>query len=955
MSLDLSLKRYVTNNKNDTTHTKIGSTDLNVFGNKYHILQENEKKFYEDYKRHVFEKKEDAYLTEKQLLVGKIAIDLDFRYDINVQSKQHSDDHIADFIELLSTQMNGLFSNIENQTIRFHIFEKPNVNKCENKTKDGIHIIINILCDFATKMVLRDLLLQEIEDVWGDLPITNTWSDVIDEGVMKGFVNWQLYGSKKPGCESYQLKYIYDMTIANGEMDLQCMNVEKEPFDFEALVVRSTKNCHSFTIAQEYEVHYETKKRECSHKKNNKTLKRKTNVSTLSLQECRNFQEVEELVKSIIDDDDTDYNYKEMYQYVMSLPKEFWGPGSFTKWIRVGWALKNTSKKDTEGHLLYIWYLFCSQSPDFDFQHNDVLEYWEQFDILNNEGLSFKSIIYWCKKYNYEEFKNIYKQTIDHCISYSFRNNGDYDLANTLYNMFKSQYVCVGIDKNAWYQYINNKWVWVDSATTLRLRISTEMYKKYEQKLIQFQTTNQAKQNNIALSTNVNPNQNTIVSSSGGQGNQDEFADFKKQVNDMLATCKLLKKTPTKNNIMREAKDLFYDGEFLNNLDKDNYLLGCNNCVIDFREKTHRKGKHDDYISKSTGIVYLPLEEYRKKQPHLIAEIEEFMAQLFPETIQYDEKDSTKEISRDSSLRSYMWDHLASTLLGTIENQTFNIYNGSGANGKSKLVELMSLVLGEYKSTVPLSLITQKRTNIGGTSSEVYNLMGTRYAVMQEPSKNDKINEGIMKELTGGDPIQCRALFKDSVTFIPQFKLVVCANHLFDVVSNDDGTWRRLRKVDFNSKFTDDPYNDPNFPVKDYPYQYKVDTKIDEKFKVWAPVLLSMLVDIAYRTQGKVRDVKPVMSATDDYRKDQDVILAFHNATFVASDNEHKSNVGIKEREITQKFSKYLDEDHADMMNKPKPKEVKDFFIKKYGKFPKGGWTNFVYKTDDFENKSHFQ
>ena len=112
----------------------------------------------------------------------------------------------------------------------------------------------------------------------------------------------------------------------------------------------------------------------------------------------------------------------------MSLPKEFWGPGSFTKWIRVGWALKNTSKKDTEGYLLYIWYLFCAQSSDFDFQHNDVLEYWEQFDMLNDEGLSFKSIIYWCKKYNYEEFKNIYKQTIDHCINYSFKNNGDYDL-----------------------------------------------------------------------------------------------------------------------------------------------------------------------------------------------------------------------------------------------------------------------------------------------------------------------------------------------------------------------------------------------------------------------------------------------------------------------------------------------------------------------------------------------
>ena len=70
-------------------------------------------------------------------------------------------------------------------------------------------------------------------------------------------------------------------------------------------------------------------------------------------------------------------------------------------------------------------------------------------------------------------------------------------------------------------------------------------------------------------------------------------------------------------------------------------------------------------------------------------------------------------------------------------------------------------------------------------------------AVMQEPSRGDKINEGIMKELTGGDPLQGRALFKDSVIFVPQFKLAVCTNHLFDIPSNDDGTWRRIRVCDF--------------------------------------------------------------------------------------------------------------------------------------------------------------
>jgi putative DNA primase/helicase len=118
----------------------------------------------------------------------------------------------------------------------------------------------------------------------------------------------------------------------------------------------------------------------------------------------------------------------------------------------------------------------------------------------------------------------------------------------------------------------------------------------------------------------------------------------------------------------------------------------------------------------------------------------------------------------------------------------------------------MSVTLGEYKAVVPISLITSKRASIGGTSSEIAQLVGIRYAVMQEPSKGMRLEEGPMKEITGGDPIQGRALFKDSVTFIPQFKLVVCTNVLFDINTNDDGPWRRIRICDFMSKFNEAPY-----------------------------------------------------------------------------------------------------------------------------------------------------
>ena len=99
---------------------------------------------------------------------------------------------------------------------------------------------------------------------------------------------------------------------------------------------------------------------------------------------------------------------------------------------------------------------------------------------------------------------------------------------------------------------------------------------------------------------------------------------------------------------------------------------------------------------------------------------------------------------------------------------------------------------------------------------------------MQEPTKGDTINEGIMKEITGGDPIQGRPLYQSTITFVPQFTLVVCTNNLFEFKSNDDGTWRRIRIIDFISEFRKPEDIDPNEP-----YQFPVDKRIDERFEDW--------------------------------------------------------------------------------------------------------------------------
>lgn len=413
--------------------------------------------------------------------------------------------------------------------------------------------------------------------------------------------------------------------------------------------------------------------------------------------------------------------------------------------------------------------------------------------------------------------------------------------------------------------------------------------------------------------------------------NNDPKSDlYRNRSNRLGEICVLLKTTSWKNNIMKEAKELFYDKTFMNKLDSNPYLLCFNNCVIDFKNKVSRKGQPDDYISKSTNIDYVPISKLQDASSlSIVDEVKRFISELFPER----------------ELEEYMWQHLASTLIGTNENQTFNIYTGSGSNGKSKLVELMSKGLGDYKATVPITLVTQSRNSIGSTSSEIVQLMGVRYAVMQEPSKGDKINEGIMKEITGGDPIQGRALFKDAVTFIPQFKLVVCTNVLFDIKSNDDGTWRRIRVCDFMSKFTDNPYDNEKFLKVNFPHQFQIDKKIDEKFETWAPIFISMLVDIGFKTGGRVTDCRQVLAVSDKYRESQDYLAEFAKERIQKTEEKRF----IKKTEIIEEFKNWYIINYG-RTSLPNGKEITDYMDKMYGKCNRGKWHNVQIVYEDIDD-----
>ena len=883
------------------THTRIGDTASKIHGGSYNIPENERNKFWQIYYNHVLKEANLEYLTEKQLIDnGPILVDIDLRYGTSITSRQHSKEHIQDAVVVYGEEIDKLLQVEKGVQIPVFVMEKPNVNRLDTKTKDGIHIIIGIQMHKALQLILREQVLPELRTMWDDLPLENCWEDILDEGISKGHTNWQMYGSRKPNHEAYKLKYYFKLEHDGSGWEIEEMAVNK--FNIETnfqLLSAQYRNHIAFNIRPEIEELFNKRKSTFNKKIKNYKLK-----ITSNLQNSVPFDKIdsEKTLDSMIETQFEDvlpasYILKETHQYTMTLPKCFWGPGSYNKWIRVAWALANTDRK-----LFLTWLKFSSQSSEFNWEQVPTM--WAQWnDFLRNpppECLTHRSILYWSKEEAPDDYKKVREETIGYFIDQTITTATEFDIAVVLHQLFKHEFVCVSIKNNIWYEYIKHRWIEIDSGSTLRLLISKDMHEIYMAKtqdlVNKMQTMDQA---------------------------DVSYELIRKRSNKLADICVLLKKTTWKNNIMREARELFYDKEFMNKLDANPYLLCCKNVVVDIKNKTCRRGRPDDYLSKSTNIDYEKLD--KKKNATIIKEINAFMAQLFP----------VKE------LRTYMWQHLASCCVGTNENQTFTMYTGDGRNGKSILINLMGKILGDYKGTVPITLITQKRNSIGSTSSEIVQLMGIRLAVMQEPSKGERLKEGILKEITGGDPLQGRALFKDAVTFIPQFTLVVCTNVLLEIDSNEDGTWRRIRKVDYMSKFLENPYGEEGrFPKKDYPYQFKINKKLENNFPRWAPVMLAMLIEIVFETQGLVKDCNIVVASSDEYRTGQDYLAEFAKENII-----EKADGRIKKMELMEHFSGWYKSNFGKAV--PKGRELYSFINKKYGNYRSGGWQNIAIIYDE--------
>jgi putative DNA primase/helicase len=213
----------------------------------------------------------------------------------------------------------------------------------------------------------------------------------------------------------------------------------------------------------------------------------------------------------------------------------------------------------------------------------------------------------------------------------------------------------------------------------------------------------------------------------------------------------------------------------------------------------------------------------------------------------------------DRELIAYVQRAVGYSLTGDTSEQCLHLCHGTGSNGKSTLLDILAELSGEYGQQADFTTFLDRRHD-AGPRSDVARLAGARLVRSSEVGDHKRLNEGLIKSLTGGDIITARYLYSEDFEFRPQFKLWLAANHKPLIRGTDYAIWRRIRLIPFEVTITPD----------------QADRDLPRKLRAELPGILAWAVAgcLLWQRDG-LQPPARVLAATADYKTESDVIAAF--------------------------------------------------------------------------------
>lgn len=268
--------------------------------------------------------------------------------------------------------------------------------------------------------------------------------------------------------------------------------------------------------------------------------------------------------------------------------------------------------------------------------------------------------------------------------------------------------------------------------------------------------------------------------------------------------------------------------------DKELWLLPVENGTADLRTGKKHPPNREHKLTRASRVLY----DSTAQCPVWV----QFLARVLP----------------DTALRDFVQRAVGYSLTGLTTEQCLFFLYGHGRNGKSVFLECLAALMGALHAATRIDSLSVTRG--GGIPNDIAALAGARLVTVSETPENARLNEPLVKDLTGGDTISARFLRHEFFEYRPQFKLWIRGNHKPAIRGTDDGIWRRVMLVPF----------DVQIP------EAEVDPDLPGKLRGELPGILNWAVEgcLAWQQQG-LRPPQSVREAVSGYRDEMDTLGQF--------------------------------------------------------------------------------
>ncbi|MCT8867148.1 phage/plasmid primase, P4 family [Shewanella xiamenensis] len=217
-----------------------------------------------------------------------------------------------------------------------------------------------------------------------------------------------------------------------------------------------------------------------------------------------------------------------------------------------------------------------------------------------------------------------------------------------------------------------------------------------------------------------------------------------------------------------------------NRFDSNPMLMGINKGVLDLLTGTFFEAEQEMYISRSSDIDY----DSTATCPRWLQFIDEITC-------------------GDVEYAKFLQRMVGYILTGRTDEQVLFFLYGHGCNGKSTFMNIIQRLMGGYYHQISSDVLLQSNNSGKGPNPSLAKLNGSRLVVANELPEGSRMDENLVKSMTGNDVIVARQLYaKVELEYIPMFKLIMVGNHKPVIRDTSTGMWRRMILLPFNASFS---------------------------------------------------------------------------------------------------------------------------------------------------------